>query len=108
MCDCVDVAMGSYANTITLGWYPVMREYRDHRVNAGLSGDGICVDRCIVEQVIELWESGVRTCGSCCGHNKVPGMINVDPDDFDKALGLGFEPYVFDADPDRRDTVRTR
>lgn len=85
-----------------------MREYRDNRVAAGLSGDGIAVDTCIVEQVIELWKAGIRTYGCCCGHNNIDGFINVDPDDFSRALALGFERYEFLNDPERRDTVKPR
>lgn len=108
MCRCVDVSLGSYSNTTLLGYYPVMREYHDNRVEAGMSDYGICVDSCIVDQVVLLWENGVRTYGSCCGHNKVQGMINVDERDYEKAISLGFEPYVFSNEPSRKDTVKTK
>lgn len=108
MCRCVDVEMGSFDNQVMLGFYPVMESYRKSRVLQGLGGVGICVDRCIVDQVVELWEAGVKTYGSCCGHNKVQGMINVSPDDYEKAIALGFLPYVFPADPARKDTVKTK
>lgn len=109
MCDCKDVEMGSYTNQILLGYYPVMMEYRQKRISAGLSGDmGIPVDKCIVDQVIALWENGVRTYGCCCGHNKQRGFINVGKEDFKKALGLGFTKHEFENDPDRCDTVNTK
>ena len=108
MCNCIDVEIGSFDNQLLLGYYPVMRQYRDNRVKAGLSGDGIPVDTCIVDQVVELWKTGVRTYGCCCGHNKLPGFINVDPEDFTKALALGYEPYEFPDDPSRQDTVLTK
>ena len=76
-CQCKDVEIGSYKNTVLLGYYPAMRSYKDAAAKAGLSTDGICVDTCIAPQVIELWEAGVPTFGSCCGHNKLPGFINV-------------------------------
>lgn len=108
MCACVGVEIGSHANTVLLGFYPVMRQYRGARLMAGLSDCGITVDRCIADQVVELWENGVRTYGSCCGHNKAQGFINVAPEDYEKALALGFEPYVFTDDLQRRDTVKTK
>ena len=93
MCNCVNIEVGTYENQTLLGYYPIMREYRDNRVAAGLSGDGIPVDTCLVEQVIELWKAGIRTYGCCCGHNKVDAFINVNADDYTRALALGFEPY---------------
>ena len=108
MCNCVDIHVGTFENQTLLGYYPIMRKYRDNRVAAGLSGDGIPVDICIVDQVIELWKGGVRTYGCCCGHNKVDPFINVDPDDFQKALELGFEPYEYPYDLERLDTVKPR
>ena len=110
MCKCKDVEMGDYSNQITLGYYPIMREYADNRRRAGLSPYGICVDRCIADQVVELWEAGVRTYGSCCGHNIEDGFINVG-EDYEKAIALGFEPYIYNKQPfdlDRKDTVKTK
>lgn len=107
MCDCVNVAMGSFDNSVIMGYYPVMRQYRDNRVAAGLSGDGIYIDRCLVDEVVALWKAQIRTHGQCCAHN-IPGvrpMINIDAEDMDKALALGYEIYKFENDPERRDTV---
>ena len=107
MCDCVNVQMGSFDNSVLMGYYPVMRQYRDNRVAEGLSGDGIFIDRCLVDEVVALWKAGVRTYGQCCGHN-LPGvrpMINIGYVDMEKALSLGYEVYLFTNDPSRRDTI---
>lgn len=29
----------------------------------------ICVDTCIIEDILNLWKAGIWTSGSCCGHN---------------------------------------
>lgn len=108
MCDCENVEMGSYDNTVLLGFYPCMREYRKNRLKADLSDYGITVDKCIANEIINLWENGIRTLGSCCGHNKVKGMINVHPKDFSKAISMGYEKYVFENNPERNDTVHTK
>jgi hypothetical protein len=107
MCDCIGVEMGSFTNTVLMGYYPVMRQYRDNRVAAGLSGDGIPIDRCLVDEVVSLWKADIRTYGNCCGHN-ITGcrpFINIDEDDMPKALALGYEIYTFPNDPNRRDTI---
>jgi len=107
MCSCVDVEMGSYSSSVLMGYYPVMHGYRDNRVIAGLSGDGILIDRCLVDEVVSLWEASIRTYGNCCGHNipHVRPMINIDPEDMDKAIALGYEIYQFENEPERRDTI---
>ena len=65
MCDCINVEMGSYDNQILLGIYPVMREYYHNRVSAGLSPYGISVDKCVADEVTDLWNNGIRTMGCC-------------------------------------------
>ena len=105
MCDCKGIETGSYDNTILLGYHETMREYRDNRKNSGLPENGICVDRCLMDEVMSLWDAGIRTYGCCCGHNKVDAYINVDEADFDKAIRLGWIKYTFENDHDRRDTI---
>ncbi|MCK4822347.1 hypothetical protein KA005_41675 [bacterium] len=108
MCNCTDIDFGTYDNMLLLGYYPCMREYAENRKTAGLSNYGIGVDKCIVAQVVNLWEAGIRTYGCCCGHNKTPGFINLDERDFSKALELGWGKYEYPNDKNRCDTVKTR
>jgi len=65
MCDCVNVEMGSYANTVTL------------KAPSWSSKEFITVDKCLSCEIIMLWRNGVMTTGCCCGHNQVAPMINV-------------------------------
>ena len=90
---------------IILGYYPVMRRYRKARAKAGLPENGICVDRCMVSRIIDLWKAGIRTYGCCCGHGDISGFINIDEADFEKAMELGWEQYHFEDQPDRKDTI---
>jgi hypothetical protein len=41
----------------------------------------ICVDECIADVVLHLWERGVVTYGSCCGHNGLIGKPSIIIDD---------------------------
>lgn len=66
---------------VLLGYYSCMDEYRRNRVAAGLSGNG------------------------CCGHGEQGGWIGLYPEDYEAALALGFKPYVFQHEPERRDSV---
>lgn len=107
MCDCNNISIGSYSNQVEIDPYKFncMKSYIDNKISEGLAPT-VCIDKCIVDKVIFLWENGVKTFGSCCGHNKLQGFINVGEDFYEKALTLGFEPYIFDEDPLRKDTVK--
>ena len=49
----------------------------------------VSVDACIANAILSLWEAGVETLGSCCGHNgryaKYPNVILKHPKDAEKA-----------------------
>lgn len=90
MCECVDVEPGTYANTVVRPIPSHMEDYRTARLARGLS-DHITIDRCIVAEVEVLWGQGIRTYGSCCGHNSGrPGYIQVHRDDIPAMQRLGY------------------
>jgi hypothetical protein len=37
----------------------------------------VCIDACISEQIKMLWQNGIWTLGSCCGHNGLFGDASV-------------------------------
>jgi hypothetical protein len=78
MCKCVNVAMGSYDNQTAL--YP---PFSPEKV--------VGIDNCLLEEIISLWESGIVTLESCCGHNRVKGYILVDKKSIEKMQELGYE-----------------
>jgi len=41
--------------------FPVSFNYQDKQ--------GVLIDPCIADIIQELWDAGVETAGSCCGHN---------------------------------------
>ncbi len=81
MCNCEDVEFGTYANqaSIKFPFYPLSSV-----------DETVCVDNCILEEIKELWEKGIQTTNSCCGHNKLPGSIIVIHEHIDKMLELGY------------------
>jgi hypothetical protein len=36
------------------------------------------IDACIVPLLKMLWDRGIKTTGSCCGHDKKPAMIGFE------------------------------
>lgn len=79
-CSCVGVRMGTYEAAVV-----VKLPWRDKLVS---------IDSCILPIIQELWSLGIRTYGCCCGHNLVPGMVNVDESDGDRMRALGFESML--------------
>lgn len=53
----------------------------------------IIVDKCLAEEIKQLWSLGIHTMGCCCGHNKEEGFIQVERTDFQKMLDLGYQWY---------------
>lgn len=51
----------------------------------------VCVDNCIVEAILILWDKGIETTGCCCGHNFERAWVNVHPDDYVVMFELGYE-----------------
>jgi len=50
----------------------------------------IQIDRCIAPEVIELWNVGIETIESCCGHGQ-GGYIAVDNKHVPKMITIGYE-----------------
>ena len=52
---------------------------------------GFCCDICLEKEIDDLWDNGVRTVGSCCGHGVAPPFIQVlDDESVQKMHELGY------------------
>lgn len=75
--DCSSAGFGTYDGCI-----PVVTP----------SGKISDIDACLVSEVVGLWQQGITTIESCCGHGKASSYIAVIPDDNVKMLLLGYTP----------------
>lgn len=88
MCNCIDVELGSY---------------KAHVIVADpFTGKQVGIDACVLDEIKSLWDEGIQTCASCCGHNKVDGTIAVMPECEEEMVKMGYEmdfrhdyPYCF-------------
>ena len=89
-CGCVGVEIGTYKNQQSF-----------------LSGTNrlIGIDRCLVFEIVHLWLLGIKTVMSCCGHNKVAGIISVAPEEADKMKELGYKEFET---PNRRSSFHPK
>lgn len=57
----------------------------------GSCGHTIWVDKCLVDEIAQLHELGIKTIGCCCGHGYLDGYIQVMPEDVEKMKSLGYD-----------------
>ncbi len=80
MCNCKNVDVGSYDNQIQIDHPSLLHP--------------IWVDACIADEVIFLLHYGVKTIGSCCGHNKTVPSIAVAPESVKRMEELGYKHHL--------------
>ncbi len=50
----------------------------------------VSIDKCLLPEILDLWEHGIKTTGCCCGHGNGEPYIGVDSDDIQKMKDLGY------------------
>jgi hypothetical protein len=65
----------------------------------------VAVDKCLLPEVLKLWEMGIKTTGCCCGHGR-DGMsfIGVRPEYIDRMKSLGYEVRFNECRPGDEDS----
>lgn len=62
------------------------------------------IDKCLLPEVVRLWEMGIKTTGCCCGHGKEEPFIGVAFEDIDRMLELGYTVRLNKYRPRDRDS----
>jgi len=68
------------------------------------SKEYIWIDKCLVEEIEHLWDIGIITLGCCCGHKQTLPMINVEEQQYDKMIELGYTLLTNPHGKDRKDS----
>lgn len=100
MCNCVDVKMGSYKNSVALNMPESWTTNRSSRV--------LGIDKCLVDEIKFLWDNGIRTLECCCGHNITEGYIAVDDDSIEKMKSLGYLLRINHLNPDTKNEFKPK
>lgn len=79
-CSCVGINPGDYTNQI---WVHAPAHMKNE--------NGYCLDRCVAEEVMQLWILGIKTTGCCCGHGKDNSYIGVVDEDIEKMRIMGYK-----------------
>lgn len=93
VCKCENVKVQTYANAMWI--HPPAHMPRK---------TGYVIDRCIVEEIIQLWQLGIFTTGSCCGHKTHPAYIGVIDEHIPKMKKLGYQVQPNPARPGDEDS----
>jgi len=80
-CHCENVEFQSYDNVVSMkAPFPVPNH-----------PDGwVCIDTCIATAIGYLWNQGVVTINSCCGHSKSKPTVVVEKGSIEKMKELGY------------------
>ena len=64
----------------------------------------VSIDKCLLPEILNLWEMGIKTTGCCCGHGKSEPFISVDFDDIQKMKDLGYKVQYNNVRPNDEDS----
>ena len=51
----------------------------------------VSIDKCLLPEILSLWEMGIKTTGCCCGHGKQKPFIGVTKDNIQRMKDLGYK-----------------
>ncbi len=86
---CGDIGFGTYdcAYNIMLPWLTKF-PWEDESERRGKY---VAIDKCLLKEVVGLWEMGIKTTGCCCGHGKPElAFIGVAPEYIERMKELGY------------------
>lgn len=88
--ECRDIGYGTYDCS-----YNIMLPYL---VTDPLNPDEkprtktVCIDKCLLPEIVKLWELEIKTTGCCCGHgNSKNSYIGVLPEYIERMKALGYK-----------------
>lgn len=87
--NCKDIKSGSYDCA-----YNIMLPYlvKDPtEPNKPQHTKWVSVDKCLLPEILQLWEKGIKTSGCCCGHGRLEPFIGVMPEYISQMKELGYE-----------------
>ncbi len=109
MCKCVNINIQEYNNTTIINKLPIQMVYHMDKVNGKENRPhSICIDNCILQEIIELWDENITTTGCCCGHNKLEPYIGVIDNDIDKMINMGYTIQFNPMRPEDNDTFNIK
>ena len=105
--ECKDIGFGTYdcAYNIMLPYYVTDPTDETHRKQTKM----VAIDKCLLPEILSLWEKGIKTTGCCCGHGD-PSMafIGVKDEYIQKMKGMGYFVQFNECRPGAEDSFVPR
>lgn len=65
----------------------------------------VAIDKCLLPEILKLWEMGIKTTGCCCGHGRDDmSFIGVRPEYIGRMKSLGYEVRFNECRPGDEDS----
>lgn len=65
----------------------------------------VAIDKCLLPEILYLWEAGIKTTGCCCGHGDISlAYIGVQKDHIFKMENMGYQTYYNHYRPKDKDS----
>lgn len=100
---CSDIQFGTYdcGYNIMLPYYVTDPTDKENRKQTKM----VCIDKCLLPEILSLWESGIKTTGCCCGHgNSSMAFIGVKEEYIPKMKAMGYVVHHNECRPDAEDS----
>lgn len=101
--NCKDIGFGTYdcAYNIMLPYYVTDPTDKTHKKQTKM----VSIDKCLLPEILLLWEAGIKTTGCCCGHgDHSMAFIGVKDECIQKMKDLGYEVYFNECRPGAEDS----
>lgn len=99
---CEDIEFGTYGcvYNIVLPWLTKDPCNPEHPPEPYIAA----IDKCLLPEILYLWEQGIKTTGCCCGHGKKTPYIGVEPKFIEQMISLGYDVQFNPCRPGDNDT----
>lgn len=64
----------------------------------------VSIDKCLLPEILQLWEQGIKTTGCCCGHGKATPYIGVLPEYINRMKEMGYQVLQNPCRPEDEDS----
>ena len=64
----------------------------------------VSIDKCLLPEILTLWEMGIKTTGCCCGHGCTQPYIGVEFSDIEIMKELGYQVQYNKCRPNDEDS----
>lgn len=68
----------------------------------------VSIDKCILPEILYLWDQGIETDACCCGHNHIKGNIMVKDNSIKKMELLGYKRVKWKGFEKRKDAFYSK